>query len=119
MEDETVFEASPDVAEFYRLLIQRFPALEDVPEQKRNDLVFCPWSQTPEPSDRHIGLNLRLDTPRRVFDEILAFGKRLHLVIYDPQSGELRRLWRRREGRVTNRGSQTLSLRTIVSARTE
>jgi hypothetical protein len=92
MEEETVFEASPDVAEFYRLLIQRFPALEDVPEKRRRDPRFSPWSQTPQPSDRCVGLTCRLDTPRKVFDEILSLGKRFHLILYDPQDGVLRRL---------------------------
>ena len=35
---------------------------------------------------------MTLNTPRKVFDEILALGKRFHLVLYDQQTGELRRL---------------------------
>ncbi len=92
MEEPSPFEASSDVAEFYRLLIRRFPALEDVPEEKHNDLLFSPWSQTPPASDRCIGLNFRLSTPRKVYDEIVALGKRFHLVFFDPQTGDLRRL---------------------------
>ena len=94
MEEPSPFEASPDVAEFHRLLLQRFPALEDLPDDQLAKLKaeVSPWSSTPQASDRCVGLTMRLNTPRKVFDEILALGKRFHLVIYDPQNGELRRL---------------------------
>ncbi len=94
MQEPSPFEASRDVVEFHRLLLQRFPALEDLPEDQLAKLKaeVSPWSSTPLASDRCVGLTMRLDTPRKVFDEILALGKRFQLVIYDPQNGELRRL---------------------------
>ena len=91
-EDETVLEASPDLVEFHRLVLKRFPPLEEVPPEKLRDPSFSPWSQTPTASDRYVGMGLRLDTPRKVFDEILALGKRFHLIVYDHQPGDLRRL---------------------------
>jgi len=92
MEEPPVFEASPDVVEFHRLLLQRFPALEDFSEDQLRKPGISPWSMTPGASDRCVGLTMGLNTPRKVFDEILALGKRFHLVIYDPQDGTLRRL---------------------------
>ena len=91
-EEPALFEASPDVSEFYRLLLQRFPALEDFSDDQLRKPGISPWSMTPAASDRCVGLTMRLDTPRKVFDEILNLGKRSHLVVYDPQNGDLRRL---------------------------
>ena len=94
MEEPSPFEATPDLVEFHRLLLQRFPALEAFTEDQwaRQKPGVSPWTSTPQGSDRCVGLLMRLDTPRKVFDEILALGKRFHLVIYDPQNGQLRRL---------------------------
>ena len=92
MEDEQAFDASPDLVTFHRLLLERFPALEDLPDDKVDDPGVSPWSITPEASDRCVGLLMTLNTPRKVFDDILALGKRFHLVLYDQQTGELRRL---------------------------
>lgn len=82
--DETAFEPSPQVAAFYEELLRKYPALEDLPEDKVDGSV---WAVTPDESDRLIALNFGWPDAERVAKEVPKLVRKHGLTLMDPQSG--------------------------------
>jgi hypothetical protein len=82
--DEAAFEASPQVVAFYEDLLRKFPALEDLPDDKVDDSV---WAMTPDESERLIALNFSWPDAEKVAKEVPKLARRHGLAVMDPQSG--------------------------------
>ena len=84
--DEAAFDASTRLLAFHDDLLRRFPALEDLPEDKVDDGV---WAMTPERSDRLIQVSASWPEAERMAKEVPKLAKRHGLFIFDPQSGHI------------------------------
>jgi hypothetical protein len=82
--DEAAFEASPRLAAFYADLLRKYPALEDLPDDKVDDSA---WAMTPDESERLIALNFAWPEAERVAKEVPKLARKHGLVLMDPQSG--------------------------------
>ena len=82
-------EHSPAVREFHTRLLERFPALEDLPDDQVDDAGVSPWSVTPDPSDTYIALNMVWGTPQAVVTEIVQLAMDHGLLTYDPQGDQI------------------------------
>jgi hypothetical protein len=84
--EETVFDASPDVAAFHEALLRRHPPLEDLPDDKVDRSV---WSMTPDASDRLVSLDCVWPQAERMAKEVHDLARKHGLAIMDPQSGAI------------------------------
>jgi hypothetical protein len=85
LDEASLFKWSDRLPRFWREVLSRYPALEDLPD----DDPDTPWAVTPVESTRFIELNFRWS----VTNEQLAFvfGRALYngLHIYNPQNDEV------------------------------
>jgi hypothetical protein len=83
-EDESVFEQSADLERFYAELLGVFPPPETFTEEELEDNPV-PWADSPEGSDRLVGLSIRWSAKDEDLDTIVELARRYDLVLYDPQ----------------------------------
>ena len=88
-EAEDAFAPSRALVAFRRELLERYPALEDLPEESFDAPGVSPWSVTPVASDRVIELNVVWGTPDEVITTIAALVQRHGLILYDPQGPQV------------------------------
>ena len=83
-EDESVFEPSAELEQFYAELMELFPPPEafTVEEQGRNPV---PWADSPHGSDRLVWLSIRWSAEGDDLDTIVELARKHDLVLYDPQ----------------------------------
>lgn len=74
----------PKVEEFYRALIARYPAIEDVPEDKIDVLEVCPWAMSPTLSGSHVLMSLASTVPQNVVEYIASLANEHGLALFDP-----------------------------------
>ena len=84
LEDETVFEPSPDVTRFFAELMERLPPPEAFTEEEL-DARATPWADSPEGSDRLVWLSIRWGADDEDLDVIVELAREYDLVLYDPQ----------------------------------
>jgi hypothetical protein len=84
LEDETVFEPSPDLERFYTELLERFPPPESFPDEEL-ETAEIPWGDSPEGSDRLVSLSIRWSAKDEDLDAIVELARAHDLVLYDPQ----------------------------------
>jgi hypothetical protein len=84
LEDETVFEPSPDLERFYAELLERFPPPESFTAEELEDPPI-PWADSPEGSDRLVWLSIRWSAKAEDLDAIVELARAYDLVVYDPQ----------------------------------
>ena len=84
LEDETVFEPSPDLERFYAELLERFPPPESFTQEELRTAEI-PWGDSPEGSDRLVSLHVRWSAQDEDLDEIVGLAREHDLVLYDPQ----------------------------------
>ena len=82
LEDESVFEPSPDLERFYAALLERFPPRESFTAEELETAV--PWGDSPEGSDRLVSLHIRWSANDEDLDEIVELARQHDLVLYDP-----------------------------------
>lgn len=84
LEDEGVFEPSPDLEAFYAELLDRFPPPESftAEELERADI---PWADSPHGSERLVWLSIRWSAKDEHLDTIVELARAHDLVLYDPQ----------------------------------
>jgi len=83
-EDESVFEPSAELEQFYAELMAIFPPPEafTVEEQAQNPV---PWADSPHGSDRLVWLSIRWSADGDDLDTIVELARKHDLVLYDPQ----------------------------------
>lgn len=86
--DEAAFESSPKLTAFYEDLLRKYPALEDLPDDKVDDSA---WAMTPDESERLIALNFAWPEAERAAKEVPKLTRKHGLVLMDPQSGQIDR----------------------------
>jgi hypothetical protein len=84
LEDETVFEPSPELERFYAELLERFPPPESF-TQDELETAEIPWGDSPEGSDRLVSLSIRWSAKDEDLDAIVELAREHDLVVYDPQ----------------------------------
>ena len=82
--DASAFEPSQDLVKFRADLLKRYPALEDLDDDKVDD---SPWSMTPEESDRLIELTISWDDAEKMVKEVAKLAKSHRLAMTDSASG--------------------------------
>jgi hypothetical protein len=85
-EDETAFEPSSQVQDFYDQVRRRWPA-ESSPVGPP-DGAETEWGLTAEASDRLVAMNFTWSVPGDVVEEIVELARERDLVLYDPQGPE-------------------------------
>ena len=82
--DESVFEPSAELEQFYAELLEIFPPPEvfTVEEQEGNPV---PWADSPHGSDRLVWLSIRWSADGDDLDTIVELARKHDLVLYDPQ----------------------------------
>jgi hypothetical protein len=85
-EDESDFEPSPEVRDFYDELLRRWPA-EGSPVGPPAG-VETNWGLTVEPSDRLVVMNFTWSVPDDVVEAVVELARERDLVLYDPQGPE-------------------------------
>jgi hypothetical protein len=81
---------SPRIESFYRELVQRWPEIDTVPDDKIDDHDFCPWSCALDHSGMHVIASCvwsKADAVTEFFEELA--GKH-GLVFYDPQADRVK-----------------------------
>ena len=83
-EDESVFEPSAELEQFYAELMEIFPPPEafTAEEQERNPV---PWADSPSGSDRLVWLSIRWSAEDDDLDTIVELARKHELILYDPQ----------------------------------
>lgn len=78
--------ASPAVSRFLAALAERYPDLDDLPDDRVDD---SPWSSGFEKSDCHVLLSVRWSAPDAVIRLISDLASEHELVLYDPQGEQV------------------------------
>jgi hypothetical protein len=84
LEDESVFEPSDDVTDFFTELMRRLPRPEAFTEAELA-ADATPWADSPESSDRLVSLSVRWSAADQDLDTIVELAREYDLVLYDPQ----------------------------------
>src|ERR1700734_2067336 len=74
------------VKAFYRGLFQRWPEIDTIPEEKIDDLDFCPWSCALIPSGRAVVLFCLWPKAPEGAQYVEALARKHGLVLFDPQA---------------------------------
>ena len=82
--DESAFEPSEDLLQFYDELLERYPVLEWDGDEELEGAAST-WGVTGDRSDRMVGLSFTWSVPGEVLDEVVALARKHDLVLYDPQ----------------------------------
>jgi hypothetical protein len=85
-EDETDFERSPEVQNFYDDVRRRWPA-ESSPDGPPDDSETA-WGVSVDPSDRLVALYFTWSVPGNVVETVVELARERDLVLYDPQGPE-------------------------------
>ena len=79
----------PNVVAFYNELIQRWPEIDTVPEEKIDDTNYCPWSCALD----HSGMAVVMPCVWPMADAVATFVRGLAsthaLVLFDPQANRV------------------------------
>jgi hypothetical protein len=70
---------------FYLELSAIHPEIDDVPEDKLDDVTFSPWSIAHDRSDRHIIMCCVWSQADHVHELVLELAKKHGLAVFDPQ----------------------------------
>jgi hypothetical protein len=84
LEDESVFEPSADLEDFYAALLERFPAPDSFTDEELES-AEVPWADPPDGSDRLVWLSVRWSAKDEDLDTIVELAREYDLVLYDPQ----------------------------------
>ena len=80
---------NPAVATFYDELVMHWPEIDTVPEEKLDDMDYCPWSV----ALNHSGMAVVMSCVCSMADKVAGFVQGLatkhHLVLFDPQANRV------------------------------
>jgi hypothetical protein len=75
----------PSIGNFYLELYKIHPEIDDVPEDKIDDVDFSPWSMQHDFSDRHMIISCVWSRAEHVHDLVLRLAQEHGLAVFDPQ----------------------------------
>jgi len=80
---------SHNVDAFYRELIEKWPEIDTIPEERIGDFDFCPWSCALS----HSGMAVVMACVWSKADEVAVFvgslAQKHHLLLFDPQADRI------------------------------
>jgi hypothetical protein len=79
----------PTVHEFYQELIQHWPEIDTIPEEKIGDFEFCPWSCELAHSGSAVLLSCVYSKATDVSKYVTALARKYGLVLFDPQANRV------------------------------
>ncbi len=85
-ENSSELEPSERIDSFYQELTEIYPEIDDVPEERIDDVEYCPWSVELDKSDRHITMSAVWSQAERVNEVVHRLAKKHGLAVYDPQT---------------------------------
>jgi hypothetical protein len=88
LDDESVFEPSPDLVAFFSDLTKRLP-LHEAFTVEELEAGATPWADSPEASDRLVSLSIRWSAKDEDLETITELARVHGLVLYDPQGPAL------------------------------
>ncbi len=89
---EEAYEGLPEstgINAFYTELTARHPELDDVPDDRVDDMDFCPWSIAFDRSDRHLLMCAVWSKATYVEEIVRTLAVKHGLAVFDPQSEKL------------------------------
>jgi hypothetical protein len=81
--DESAFDRSEEVTQFYDALMALWPPLEKL--DLGDESLPSSWSETPQRSDRVVSMDYRWSASGALLDDIERLARERGLVLYDPQ----------------------------------
>lgn len=81
--------AHPSVDDFYSELTAKHPELDDVPEDRIDDMDYSPWSCSIARSPGHVIASCVLSKADKVWRLIRELGRKHGLAVFDPQRGKV------------------------------
>jgi hypothetical protein len=81
--------AHPAIDAFYEELTAQHPELDDIPEDRVDDVDYCPWSIAFDRSPGHLIMCCVWSKAEYVAELIGRLAKKHGLAIYDPQAGKI------------------------------
>ncbi|MGA3295739.1 MAG: hypothetical protein ABSE45_17375 [Candidatus Acidiferrales bacterium] len=78
--------AAPEVEAFYRELTQRYPELDDLPEEEVDN---CPWSARLDRSAHHVIMTVVWSRADEIRSVVLDLAGKHSLLLFDPQEGKI------------------------------
>jgi hypothetical protein len=79
----------PSVAAFYAELTAHYPEIDTVPDDKIDDLDYCPWSSELDRSGGHLILPCAWSQAEQVSGFVRELAAKHGLAVYDPQQGRI------------------------------
>jgi hypothetical protein len=80
---------NPSVAAFYEELIDHWPEIDTIAEDKVGDFKFCPWSCALSHSGKAVVMSCVWSKAAEVGAYITSLARKHELVLYDPQANRL------------------------------
>ena len=77
---------SANVAAFYNELIEKWPEIDTIPEEKIGDFDFCPWSCALNHSGMAIVMSCVWSKANEVGEFVGHLAQKHHLLLFDPQA---------------------------------
>jgi hypothetical protein len=74
---------------FYLDLIERYPEIDSIPEDRIDDSDYCPWSEALTKTPRHVSMNCVFSQAQKVIRYVYKLTCKHGLVLFDPQSGAI------------------------------
>ena len=79
----------PSVDAFYSELTSLHPEIDDVPDERIDDLDYCPWSVAFDRSGAHLILCCAWAKADYVRELVHCLAEKHGLAVYDPQTGKI------------------------------
>ena len=80
----------PSVQAFYEELIQHWPEIDTVPEDKVGDFDFSPWSCELNHSGKAVVMSCVWPKADEVAEYVAALARKHQLLLFDPQANRVR-----------------------------
>ncbi len=77
---------SPAVGAFYQELIEKWPEIDTIPEDRVGDLDFCPWSCTLNHSGMAVAISCVWSKANDVAEHVGSLAQKHRLLLFDPQA---------------------------------
>jgi len=79
----------PSVGAFYAELTSRHPEIDDVPDDRVDDTLYCPWSVAMDRSGGHVLMACVWSRAEYVRGLVHEVARKHGLAVFDPQQGRI------------------------------
>ncbi len=77
---------SPAVGAFYQELIEKWPEIDTIPEDRLGDFDFCPWSCALNHSGMAVVISCVWSMANEVAEHVESLAQKHRLLLFDPQA---------------------------------